>query len=482
MDILFSWIGTQDFNAIAGNGDGPICAALKSKKIKRAILISNSLGQPDVYSNQAYAEWLKKETSVQITIEEVNNDDPTDIDKIFKLSESTVIKYQNTISESDNIWFHLSPGTWAMSLSWFLLSQKSFPANLIKSNIKDNTVSEVEVPFEVSVQWLSKIYEKPDKLLKENQNKIFGIKVKSQAMERLLVKAAKYSSRNLPIYIEGEQGTEKVELAKAIHEMSPRKLNNFIHIDCGLYADSEHIIKKLFGGEDAPGHAFEKGKKGTIFIQSIDAMPKDCQRLLLAHLERLKNSDPDEMPRVIVSSRENLMNLVETGNFLEELMHEVSILMLKVPPLRDRGDDIEQIIINSLEEAKKILSGNNALDDKKLSQGALNYLLGHTWSGNMNELKSTLQRMIIQSDNSVISENEAIEAVFSSPTAASYKEEILNRSITDGIDLPTLLSDVVKHYVPRAFEEANYKKGDAAKLLGLPSQQTLDNWCKKHEV
>ena len=112
----------------------------------------------------------------------------------------------------------------------------------------------------------------------------------------------------------------------------------------------------------------------------------------------------------------------------------------------------------------------------------MNYLLNHPWPGNVNELKTTLQRIIIQCEKNIVTENDAIEAVFSSPTSVSIKENILNRSISEGIDLPQILSDVVKHYVPRAFEEANYKKGEAAKLLGLPSQQTLDNWCKKHGI
>ena len=395
MDTLFSWIGTQDFQAVNNGGVGPVCAAIKNKKFKKAILISNSLGDPNKYSNKDYKNWLQKQTNAEILIENVVNDDPTDIDKIFELSEKALKTYKENGNDMDHLWFHLSPGTWAMSVSWMLLSQKEFPARLIKSSVKDNTVSEVEIPFEVSVQWLSKIYENSDKFLKENQNKILGIEIKSLSMERLFSKAFKFASRELPIYIEGEPGTEKLEMAKSIHEISPRKNNQFVSIDCALSLSAQDLITKLFGhDENDGGPAFSLASQGTLYIQSIETMPKECQKLLLAHLENSKSNSSSNSPRIIVSSRENLMNLVETGDFLEDLMHAISILILKIPPLRERGEDLNQIITKTFEEAKKLLPDDLDNAPKEISPGAMNYLFNHPWPGNMNELKTTLQRII----------------------------------------------------------------------------------------
>jgi DNA-binding NtrC family response regulator len=117
---------------------------------------------------------------------------------------------------------------------------------------------------------------------------------------------------------------------------------------------------------------------------------------------------------------------------------------------------------------------------KKLSAGARNLLLSHSWTGNVRELLNTLRRAAIWSEGTVISADDAREALI--PPMSAGKKDIIGRPLGDGLNVPDLIAEVARHYLVRAIDEAHGNKTRAAQLIGLPSYQTLTNWLSKYEV
>jgi DNA-binding NtrC family response regulator len=119
---------------------------------------------------------------------------------------------------------------------------------------------------------------------------------------------------------------------------------------------------------------------------------------------------------------------------------------------------------------------------KSLSPSAKNILLQRTWPGNLRELENTLRRAAIWSDGASITEEDVLDAVFGAPSKARSENGILDMPIDDGVDLQGIIAEVARHYIVKAIEQAEGNKSTAAKLVGLPSYQTLTNWMKKYDV
>jgi DNA-binding NtrC family response regulator len=147
--------------------------------------------------------------------------------------------------------------------------------------------------------------------------------------------------------------------------------------------------------------------------------------------------------------------------------------VLHVPPLRQRQGDLSLLIDRLFESIK-------AGSKKSLSAGAKNVLLNHPWVGNVRELVNTLHRLVVWSEGETIDAADARAALITFRSAPGA--EVLHRPLGDGFDLRQLLTEVAVHYLRRAVEEAQGNKTEAAKLVGLPSYQTLSNWLARYKV
>ena len=119
---------------------------------------------------------------------------------------------------------------------------------------------------------------------------------------------------------------------------------------------------------------------------------------------------------------------------------------------------------------------------KTLAPAARSFLMQRSWRGNVRELKNTLVRACVWSDNEQITEAEILDSVFSLPAQESTENNILGRPIEEGVAIQGLMEEVARHYIGRAIEHAEGNKTVAATLLGLPSYQTLSNWMKRYDV
>jgi len=233
--------------------------------------------------------------------------------------------------------------------------------------------------------------------------------------EKVLEIAKKVAPTNANVLLLGESGVGKEEFAKFIHQNSGR--GEFIAVN--MSAIPENLIEsELFGYEkgaftDAtqakPG-LFELADGGTIFLDEIGEMPYNLQAKLLRVLQerefyRLGGTKPKKLNvRIISATNQNIEEMIKNNKFREDLYYRLNTIPIKIPPLRERKNDIIPIAENIL---KKTIN-EYGLDERILSEEAKKVLLEYEWPGNIRELINVIERAVILSDGKVIEEKDLI--------------------------------------------------------------------------
>ena len=487
MNTLFTWIGTQDLQAAGLRGsddktkDGPVLSALKAEKFDSVFLISDFSEAP------SYKEWLSKLCTAEVNLEEVSlGGNPTDLAAIYEKTTAIIDRVtQNDFLDQETT-FHLSPGTWAMAVVWVIISQTRYPGRLIQTS-NEAGLQVVEMPFEITAEILSRGASEFVNNLK-NANKIRGplnfgkILFRSDKMQRLAQKAAKASQQDVPVLIEGEIGTEKEEFARAIHTEGLRQKGPFIKIGCGLH-DEVELTQLLFG----ENNVFEQAMGGTIYFEDIGSLPISIQSKIFSKVNTSKEvKNLELLPinksfRVIASSQNNLVHSVANGSVHEELFFALSVLVLKIPALRERRNDISPLVDQILEKINNESIDQPAYQVKTLTPGARSILTQRDWIANTRELENSLRRAAVWSDGDIITEADVWDAVFETPPTVGALHDILDINIETGLDLKAKLEDVADHLIDRAIDHEKGNKSNAAKLLGFPSYQAFAYWIKRRE-
>jgi len=500
MKALVAWIGTADLKASELNDEndlGPIAQALSSRSFDLVVLLANQ----EKEHLRKYGDWLRSRTNTPIEIEHVRLSSPTDFGEIYKAAISAIEKRLATVKEKSQITFHLSPGTPAMAAVWIILGKTRYSAELIESS-KIHGVRTASVPFDISAELVPDLLRGADKKLTElslgltpETGKFGDLIYRGPAMRRLVVKAKKAALRSFPILIEGESGTGKELLAKAIHAESPRSKEPFGVVNCGAIP-SELVESELFGHEkgsftgatQARSGYFEDANGGTLFLDEVGELPLAAQVKLLRVLQegevaRIGARKPSKIDvRIIAATNRDIIGEVSRGRFREDLFYRLAVLLLKLPPLREREGDLTPLINGLLDRINKESAGEPGFKDKKISSNARNLLLQQPWRGNVRELQNTIRRAAVWSEKETITETDIAEALLPMLTRGNGTDMILNRSLEEGVDLNKIITSVARHYLSRAIDTAHGNKGKAAELVGLPSYQTFTNWLKKYGV
>lgn len=496
--ILFSWIGFTDLKASRGEKDvglGPIAQATSERSFQEIILISDV---PDSDCT-AYINWLKTLTSANIITKKVSLSSPTHFGDIY---EAAVGVIKETLKNEDidtELTYHLSPGTPAMAAVWIIIAKTRFPATLIESSIKGG-VKVASVPFDLSAEFIPDLLRKPDERLEKltaglspAAPEFENIIHRSNSMKRVIAKARLISPRSVSVLIEGDSGTGKELLARAIHRASPRKEKPFIAVNCGAIP-SELIESELFGHEKGAftgadkqrtGY-FEAANSGTLFLDEIGELPLPAQVKLLRALQekevtRLGASKPIPFDvRVIAATNRDLIKEIAVGRFRPDLFYRIAVAVLKLPPLKDRAGDLGLLIESILDQINKESVNEPGYKHKKISSAAKNLMIQHDWPGNVREIQNTLRRAAIWSSGTTIDLEDIRDAML--PMAQPGAGGLLGKPLMDGINLMELMEKLAQHYLKRALTEANGNKTKAAELLGLSNYQTFSNWLKKYHV
>ena len=273
----------------------------------------------------------------------------------------------------------------------------------------------------------------------------------------------------------GESGTGKELFARAIHQLSPRAAKPFVALNCAAIPESL-VENELFGHERgaftgadrrAPGK-FELAHGGTIFLDEIGELPAAVQSKLLRVLEehvveRLGGSQPFRADvRVVAATNRDLQQAADAGEFRRDLYYRLAVFPIRIPPLRERGDDVLLIAEKFLERFRRELR-KKAL---KLAPDAVAALRAHNWPGNVRELQNVLERAAILNDGELTAAHLGLAA------------NVRAAAATAGDSLPAASSRAVQEVerakIEATLRECKWNKTAAAQRLGI-SYKTLLN-------
>ncbi len=243
-----------------------------------------------------------------------------------------------------------------------------------------------------------------NKILKKKVSKNYEMVGNSEEISAIKDMIEKVAPTDARVLITGSNGTGKELVAHWLHEKSPRSSAPFIEVNCAAIP-SELIESELFGHvkgaftsavKDRAGK-FEAANKGTIFLDEIGDMSLSAQAKVLRALQESKisrvGSDKDIKVdvRVIAATNKDLKKEISDGKFREDLYHRLAVILIKVPALNDRRDDIPLLI----EHFSKKITSEQGMAPKIFSSGAIKLLQGYDWTGNIRELRNVVERLII---------------------------------------------------------------------------------------
>ena len=284
-----------------------------------------------------------------------------------------------------------------------------------------------------------------------------------------------------PVLLLGETGVGKDVIANAIHYSSPRKDGPFITVNCGAIPDTL-MDSELFGHEKGAFTGalsqkrgrFERADKGTIFLDEIGELPPQAQIRLLRvvqakEIERVGGTSPIQVDvRIIAATHRNLEEMIQAGNFREDLWFRLNVFPVIIPPLRQRKEDIPALVNYFIERKSKTLKLNIS---PKLAVGAVERLMAYPWPGNVRELENVIERELILNRDGHLVFNQFIpnKQEASVPFEHTQDNGIYN------------LDEIISKHIRRVLQITNgrvHGKGGAAELLGI-NPSTLRNRMNK---
>ncbi|MGB9236895.1 MAG: sigma-54 dependent transcriptional regulator [Terriglobales bacterium] len=302
---------------------------------------------------------------------------------------------------------------------------------------------------------------------------------RSPEMEKLFRIIAKTGQSSHPVLILGESGTGKEIVAKAIHLAGPLRGKPFIPVDCGSLVptliESElfgHVRGAFTGATGPKDGLLAIADGGTVFLDEIGELPIDLQAKLLRAIQE-KEIRPvggtKQVPinvRILGATNRDLEQAVTEGAFRRDLFFRLNVLTLRIPPLRDRRQDIPLLVAHFLERI-----GRDAGMEKTISDDALKVLLAYDWPGNVRELENALGRACVVSSAPELQVRDL-------PTHLTGAPRSLTAAPTSGI-VP--ISEIEKQSILNALAQTNGDKLLAARLLGI-GKTTLYRKLKEYEA
>jgi DNA-binding NtrC family response regulator len=301
----------------------------------------------------------------------------------------------------------------------------------------------------------------------------------SAPMRKVYQQIVRVAGTAVSVFITGESGTGKEIVARTVHDLSRRRANPFLGVNCG--AISPHLMEsEIFGHEKGSFTGadrqhlgfFERTNGGTLLLDEITEMPLDLQVKLLRVLEtgvfrRVGGTADIKVDvRVIAATNRSLEQMMKEGQFREDLYYRLNVFSIHIPPLRERRDDVtilaEHFIRNSSIAPKR---------SARVSEEAMGVLRRYAWPGNVRELENVIERALILCDGGILEPEHLPMGVRVTPQFGQDEES--GR-------LPTL-EEVERRYIKRVLEECKGHRHKAASILGI-SERNLYRRLKELEA
>jgi transcriptional regulator with GAF, ATPase, and Fis domain len=330
-----------------------------------------------------------------------------------------------------------------------------------------------------------------------------GLRGTSQVIEQVLETARKASNSSSTVLIRGESGTGKELMARIIQQNSPREAAPFVTVNCAALAPSlleselfGHVRGAFTGAESDKAGRFQAADGGTLFLDEIgDISPETQVKLLRVLQERCFEPVGSDRSvavdvRVITATHRNLEEMISAGTFREDLYYRLNVVSITLPPLRDRREDLLDLIFSFLKNSVN-KTGKKV---RQIDPIALVALENHSWPGNIRELENAIERAVVLADGDIVQLSDLPDDI------ASHTPIVADRSSRDG-ELRTSLSIHEDTTVPvtqttlefsgnvpeermqllDALRTANGNKAQAARLLNMP-RSTFYSKLKKFRI
>ncbi|MDR1677266.1 MAG: sigma-54 dependent transcriptional regulator [Deltaproteobacteria bacterium] len=305
----------------------------------------------------------------------------------------------------------------------------------------------------------------------------------SQAITKVFDIIAKVAETKATVLIIGESGTGKELAARSIHQNSPRADHSFVAVNCGAIPqnlmESEffgHVKGAFTGADRAKTGLVDESDGGTLFLDEVSELPLEMQVKLLRVLqeEEVKkigeNTSHKVDLRVVAATNKSLKDEVAQGRFREDLYYRLNVICLRMPPLRERPEDIPLLAAHFLTQAVT----KNKLQPKRFSPAAMRLMTGQTFNGNVRALKNIVEQAAIMTDGPVIGPGDLPFNLVATPSERSDDQGVdapVVKIPKDWTDLKSALKYVTeqaeKEIIGRALSNLNGNRTKTAELLGL---------------
>jgi len=314
--------------------------------------------------------------------------------------------------------------------------------------------------------------------------KIIGESPAMESVKKMIDKVAPTDSR---VLITGENGTGKELVARSLHNNSKRAVKKFVDVNCAAIP-SELLESELFGHEkgaftDANQRRigkFEQASKGTLFLDEIGDMSVEAQAKVLRALQeneivRVGGTERISVnPRIIAATNKELSEEIEAGRFREDLFHRLNVIPIQLPPLRERKEDIVNLVqwfLQRLSEKEIVFSGKYFSDD------AIEALKNLKWSGNIRELENAVERLLLLSSGSEITKKEVDQFVTGKRTSKKQLSDIIDGNESFHI----YKEEAEKLFIKKKLEKYDWNISATADAIDI-QRSHMYNKLKKYDI
>jgi two-component system response regulator HydG len=297
-----------------------------------------------------------------------------------------------------------------------------------------------------------------------------GLVGASEPMRRVLEYVRKVAATDATALVLGESGTGKELVARAIHDASPRREKPFVSVSCAAIPEGL-LESELFGHEKGAFTGavrrklgrFELAHEGTLFLDEVGELPTSVQVKLLRVLqerrfERVGGEETVEVDvRLVSATNRDLAAAVKEGRFREDLYYRLDVVAIRIPALRERPGDVEELARHFLARAAPRI-GRNV---KGFTPEALDVLRRHRWPGNVRELENVVEQALVFAEGDLVTPAELPDALRRAPPPEPLPVPPADRSLTE------VLEDLERQLILAAYERAKGVKAETARLLGI---------------
>lgn len=303
---------------------------------------------------------------------------------------------------------------------------------------------------------------------------------KTPQMKEIFKNIGRISLNKVNVLIQGETGTGKELIARLVHYSGITSNQPLVIVNCSALTETlleselfGHVKGSFTGSIRDKKGKFELAGEGSIFLDEISEISLNTQVKLLRVIQELefeRVGGEDVIPmkaRIIAASNRNLEALIKEGKFREDLYYRLKVFTIDLPPLRDRKDDIRDLVIHFLYKLNKRFNKNVV----KIGEGVIEMLKAHDWHGNVRELENTILQAIVMSKSDVLEIENITLNTRQHPNAPVKQEVPMYRS----------MADMEKYHIKRILDEVNWNKLEASHILDI-TRPTLNAKIEKYNL